>query len=230
MNLVGGHYAAHTLGTLKVKVKEGLGITNAEYGVLQSSVAIAKTFLPALGGILVDKFGTGLGSTLATSLIALGNILVAISTNLRSFKLMILGRVMYGLGSGSITIVQGTILSHWFRGRGLAITLGMEIAVSRLASFLSMATAMPIAEYTGFYGWAFWFAAFLCLCSTIVNVVYIMLLRYLRVEMGYERQEIARRKAFHPSVVLRFPIVYWWIIGLIFVLGSGWTTFLHINT
>ncbi|RKP09955.1 major facilitator superfamily domain-containing protein, partial [Thamnocephalis sphaerospora] len=199
-------------------------------GPPQSSVAIVNTILPVLGGFFVDTFGTGAGSVLATTLVAAGNILVAISTNMRSFPVMVIGRVLYGLGSGSITVVQGAILSHWFRGRGLAITLGLEVAVSRLASFLSMATVMPIAIHTGFYGWAFWFTAFLCVLSCVVNAGYVLLLRYLRVELGLERRVLARKKAFHPSAILRFPMVYWWIVGVTFTLGSAWTTFLHLNT
>jgi MFS family permease len=89
-----------------------------------------------LAGLFIDKFGTQIGSVLATSLAALGYTLAATATSLASFPLMIIGYVLYGLGSGSITVVQGTILSHWFRGKGLAIVMGLEVATSRLVSNL----------------------------------------------------------------------------------------------
>jgi MFS family permease len=69
---------------------------------------------------------------LATSLIAIGNILVALSTNLRSFIVMVIGRILYGIGSGTIVTIQVAILSHWFKGKGLAIVVGIQIAMSRL--------------------------------------------------------------------------------------------------
>ncbi|RKP23751.1 hypothetical protein SYNPS1DRAFT_24174 [Syncephalis pseudoplumigaleata] len=137
-------------GTLKGQVKKELRISNSQYGVLQSSVAIVNTVLPLLAGLFVDTFGTQVGSILATSLIAAGYVLAATSTSLASFPLMVVGYVMYGLGSGSITVVQGAIRSHWFRGKGLAIAMGLE------ASYLSMATVVLISQWTGFYGWAFW--------------------------------------------------------------------------
>lgn len=125
------------MGTLKAIVKEDLGISNAQYGVLQSSVSVVNTILPILGGLFVDVFGTSLGSVLATTFIAGGNILVALSVSVKSFPIMVVGRVLYGLGSGSIVIVQGTILTHWFKGGGLSWAMGLQIAVSRLVGLLT---------------------------------------------------------------------------------------------
>nr|CAG8517109.1 13088_t:CDS:10 [Entrophospora candida] len=153
---VGSHYAAHTLGALKSTIKKELGITNSEYGIIQSSVSLVNTILPFLGGVFIDTFGTSLGSILATFLIAAGNILVALSTHLISFHVMVLGRIMYGIGSGTIVTIQTAILSHWFKGKGLAIAVGVQIAAARLSSFLANLTVIPITRVTGFYGYAFW--------------------------------------------------------------------------
>ncbi|CAJ0837167.1 8853_t:CDS:2, partial [Entrophospora sp. SA101] len=152
----GSHYAAHTLGALKSTIKKELGITNSEYGIIQSSVSLVNTILPFLGGVFIDTFGTSLGSILATSLIAAGNILVALSTHLISFHVMVLGRIMYGIGSGTIVTIQTAILSHWFKGKGLAIAVGVQIAAARLSAFLANLTVIPITRVTGFYGYAFW--------------------------------------------------------------------------
>ncbi|CAH1767964.1 1003_t:CDS:2, partial [Entrophospora sp. SA101] len=146
---LGSHYAGHALDALKAVIKTELGISNSQYGVVQSSVTLVNTILPILGGVFIDIFGTLVGSVLATSLIAIGNILVALSTDLKSFAVMVIGRILYGLGSGPIVIVQVAILSNWFRGKGLAIAVGIQIAVSRLSSFLANLTVIPIAKVTG---------------------------------------------------------------------------------
>ncbi|RUS13171.1 major facilitator superfamily domain-containing protein, partial [Jimgerdemannia flammicorona] len=221
----GSHYAAHTLGALKSTLKKELDITNSQYGVLQSSVSLVNTILPVLGGVFIDAFGSARGSILSTSLIVLGNVLVAVSTSTVSFPTMIVGRVLYGVGSGTIVIVQETILGNWFAGRSLAVVIGLQIASSRLvrgflkglgndrASFLANLTVVPIANWTGFYGWAFWvspssrsvdlypplkifiypsppplppapqFSALLCLFSLLVNLCYFLLLRHLHREV-----------------------------------------------
>jgi MFS family permease len=93
---------------------------------------LVNTILPILGGVFIDIFGTSIGSILATSLIAIGNIFVALSTNLRSFVVMVIGRFLYGIGSGTIVTIQMAILSHWFKGKGLAIVIGIQVAASRM--------------------------------------------------------------------------------------------------
>ncbi|CAB4436284.1 unnamed protein product [Rhizophagus irregularis] len=228
---VGSHYAAHTLGALKSIVKKELGISNSQYGVLQSSVSLVNTILPILGGVFIDIFGTSIGSILATSLIAIGSVFVAISTNLRSFVVMVIGRFLYGIGSGTIVTVQMAILSHWFKGKGLAIVVGIQVAASRMSSFLGNLTVVPIWERTGFYGWAFWFSAFLCIVSLIINITYILLMRILHDKLSQqEMMKIKQKKHFSPKKVLVFPTIYWIFVLLEILLGSAWTSFLHIHT
>ncbi|KAJ1977827.1 hypothetical protein H4R33_006134, partial [Dimargaris cristalligena] len=129
---VGGHYSAHTLSALKATVKKDFGISNTQYGLLQSAVSLVNTVLPVLGGLFIDAFGTSSGSILATSFILIGTSVVAMSTHYQSFPIMVVGRLLYGLGSGTIVTIQETILSHWFTGKGLAMTIALQIATARL--------------------------------------------------------------------------------------------------
>ncbi|KAJ9057727.1 hypothetical protein DSO57_1019944 [Entomophthora muscae] len=226
----GSHYAALTLGSLKNTIKKEMGISNTQYGVLQSSVSLVNTILPLIGGIFVDCFGTTRGSLVATTFILLGTVLVALSTNLVSFPLMVLGRALYGIGSGTIVIVQETIISQWFTGKGLTITLGINLAVSRLASFLGMATIIPISEYSGFYGNALWFSAFLCLVSFIMNLVYYTMVLIADQQLSPEDLVILRsKKQLNLSFVTRLPGQFWLLMLLAFFMMGGWNTFLHIN-
>ena len=69
---------------------------------------------------------------------------------------MVIGRILYGIGSGTVVIVQETILSQWFKGRSLAAVVALMLTVSRLASFCAQATVVPIANWTGWYGYGLW--------------------------------------------------------------------------
>ncbi|KAJ1905200.1 hypothetical protein IWQ60_012329 [Tieghemiomyces parasiticus] len=228
---VGAHYAAHTLGALKATVKKDFGISNTQYGLLQSAVSLVNTLLPVLGGLFIDSFGTSAGSILATSFILLGTTIVSVSTHYQSFATMVVGRLLYGLGSGTIVTIQETILSHWFTGKGLAMTIALQIATARLSSFLSMGTTVPIAEATGFYGYAFWASAFICLCSWTINLVYVSLMQRLNQHMSAsELAKLKRKNTFRLRHIFIFPAAYWLIMLQSFVLGSGWTTFLHISS
>jgi MFS family permease len=46
--------------------------------------------------------------------------------------MMVAGRILYGIGSGTVVIVQETILSQWFSGRSLAAVVALMLTVSRL--------------------------------------------------------------------------------------------------
>ena len=98
-------------------------------------MSIVNTVLPVLGGLFIDAFGTATGSFVTTLLITSGNVLVAYSTHNRSLMTMILGRVLYGIGSGTVVIVQETILSHWFSGRSLAGVVSLMLTTSRLVTY-----------------------------------------------------------------------------------------------
>ena len=73
-----------------------MGISNTQYGILQSCVSIVNTVLPILGGIFIDRFGTSTGSLIATSFITVGSTCVALSTHLNSLPVMFFGRLLFG--------------------------------------------------------------------------------------------------------------------------------------
>ncbi|KAJ1993795.1 hypothetical protein GGI26_002585 [Coemansia sp. RSA 1358] len=208
-----------------------LDITNTQYGALQSTVSAVNTILPILGGLFIDAFGTTSGSLIATSLIMLGNLIISISTHTRSFSTMVVGRILYGLGSGTITVVQETILGSWFKGKGLAITIAIQITTSRIASFLSMGTAIPVADRFGFYGAAFWANFVVCAISFGINLIYMVAMR--RIHSNAPQQMLNRLRSkhkFNPRLVLFLFGIYWLIIVESFTLGGGWNSFLHINS
>ncbi|CEP14934.1 hypothetical protein [Parasitella parasitica] len=211
---MGSHFAAHTLGAMKSTIKKEFDISNSQYGVLQSSVSIVNTVLPLIGGIFIDAFGTIPGSILTTILIASGNILVAASTSTADLSMMIFGRILYGIGSGTVVIVQETILSQWFQGRSLAAVIALMMTVSRLSSFLAQATVVPIAKWSGWYGYGFWNV------STLAD----------QKNCQVQRNVIKRKKSFSWSKLMFLPHSYWLIASMEFLLGGAWGCFLHINS
>ncbi|KAJ3362824.1 Major facilitator super domain-containing protein 1 [Allomyces javanicus] len=242
----GSHYSAHVLSALKSTLKADLGINNAQYGVLQAAVSLVNTIVPAIGGRFIDVFGVSNGSIVSCTLIMTGGLLVALSAHWQSFAVMVLGRLLYGLGSMTIITVQHTILAHWFRGSALAIVVGVQIATSRLASFLSMLVTVPIKNATGWYGYSIWTAFGLCLVSWLVDVVYVLGMRRFRDETRaqnsagaaggdagiYDDEELAalkRKNQFRLDTVYTFPPAFWVVAWLSFAMGSTWTSFLHIS-
>lgn len=150
--------------------------------------------------------------------------------------------------------VQEAILAHWFKGRWLAITLGIQIAASRLSSFLATGTVVPIAESTGFYGnggnlsffsqkmtnsqrnkqmIAFWVSTAICGFSWIMNIIYVLMLRHLGENKSKDleaiEKKLSKKSEFKLSAVYSFPNLFWLIAFLSFAFGGCWGPFLHIS-
>ncbi|RKP12918.1 major facilitator superfamily domain-containing protein [Piptocephalis cylindrospora] len=220
----GSHFSTNALNALKSTIKADMGIDNTQYGVISSSVSLINTILPFLGGVWMDRFGTGWGALLSTGLIVIGNAFSAMAAHLDSYAWMVVSRVIFGLGSGCVVVAQETILSKWFRGKGLAITIGLQITVSRLFNFLAHGTAIPIKNNTGFYGNPFWVACGISAASWLFTIIYLILLKYTG---GWE---MGKKSHFSLDKVTRIPLAFWILPLNIFFLGGVWTPFLGIAT
>eukprot|EP00732_Lithocolla_globosa_P002490 Lithocolla_globosa_v1_NODE_1650_length_2420_cov_9.449471.p1 type:complete len:520 gc:universal NODE_1650_length_2420_cov_9.449471:516-2075(+) len=228
---VGSHYAAHMLSALKTTIKDDLGISNAQFGLLQGASALVNTVIPLFGGVFLDTFGTGYGSIVASSLIVVGEVFVALSANMSSFSMMVVGRLIYGMGSGTIVIVQESILAHWFYKREYAFVIGLQIAISRLSGFLATGTVVPIAEATGHYANAFWFSAGICFLSWLLNLFYVALLHHLGEHQTMEklRAKLRNKKVVELGHLSRFNSQLWNIVFISFAFGLCWAPFMHIS-
>lgn len=80
---------------------------------------------------------------------------------------------MCSVGAGSIVTVQESILAYWYEGKGLSVAVGIQIGLSRAASFLANGTVQEIADHTGWYGYAFWVSSAMCFFSWLVTVYYV---------------------------------------------------------
>lgn len=73
-----------------------LGITYTQYSLLQAAVSLVNTIVPLFGGQFIDVFGTGWGSIVSSTLIMIGDMIVAFSTGIASYPVMVVGRLIYG--------------------------------------------------------------------------------------------------------------------------------------
>jgi MFS family permease len=213
-------------------------------------VSIINTIFPIAGGIFVDMFGSVWGTLAINVVVIIGSLLTAISAKYQSFGLMVAGRVIFGIGSGLIVTMQESILSKWFRTQNLSIAIGLQLSISRLATFLGTLVANPIAERTGDWVWAFWLSFIICCFSILMNLIYAFIVKHLRSKsiadnknkiaaaaggggLTLSKEEIKktkRRKAFHWGSVLMFPIFYWHILLIEFIFAAVWSSFQTIST
>jgi nitrate/nitrite transporter NarK len=109
------------------------------------------------GGIILDKMGVRFTGKMATIIMVIGTAIKywAISTHsldghtILGWKAQVmvagLGFATFGVGVEVAGITVSKIIVKWFKGKELALAMGLEMATARLGTTLAMATSIPIA-------------------------------------------------------------------------------------
>ncbi|KAM9124715.1 lysosomal dipeptide transporter MFSD1-like isoform 3-T3 [Pangshura tecta] len=144
---------------------EGLGMTPAQYNLLYAIYAWTNALVVILAGFLIDKLGNHVGVFLFSFLTVLGSSIFALGSHFKGTQyllpLMLMGRLLFGSGNGSLTIVQNRITAFWFKGKELALAFGLTLSFSRLGSVLNFFFTQQFETHFGIQ-WTLWGASSGC--------------------------------------------------------------------
>jgi MFS family permease len=168
---------------LKDYMEDGNADFELAFNLLYTVYSFPNVILPFFGGSLVDKFGSALCLTFFASLCAAGQFMFAIGASYKSWKIMLLGRTIYGFGGESICVAYSTLLSEWFAGKELALSFGIALAIARLGSVLNDLIS-PVVANSFSTPWALWVGVAL----NVLSVVVALYIRYLDSRYSTARQ------------------------------------------
>ena len=154
-----GYYLTDVMAPLKPMLEKELLWNSADYGFFTSAYGWFNVFLLMLifGGIILDKMGVRFTGKMATIIMVVGTAIKywAISTHsldghtILGWKAQVmlagLGFATFGVGVEVAGITVSKIIVKWFKGKELALAMGLEMATARLGTTLAMATSIPIA-------------------------------------------------------------------------------------
>jgi MFS family permease len=159
-----GYYLTDVMAPLKGMLEEQLRWSSSQYGFFTSAYGWFNVFLLMLiiGGIILDKVGirfTGLG---AAAIMVIGTAVKywAISTDALDGKMWhvigfdmpaqvvvaALGFATFGVGVEVAGITVSKVIVKWFKGKELALAMGLEMATARFGTGLALMTSLPIAR------------------------------------------------------------------------------------
>lgn len=158
-----GYYLTDVMAPLKPMLEKELLWNSAEYGFFTSAYGWFNVFLLMLilGGIILDKMGVRFTGKMATIIMVIGTAIKywAISThsldtvNILGMKgqvvIAALGFALFGVGVEVAGITVSKIIVKWFKGKELALAMGLEMATARLGTALALSTSVPIAVAFG---------------------------------------------------------------------------------
>lgn len=77
-----------------------------------------------------------------------------------------------GFGSTILESTQNKLYAHWFSGSSLGFVIGLDIAWNRVLGIVVRATAVPMSEINGWWGWALWIPCVLCVANLVAVILY----------------------------------------------------------
>jgi len=125
------NYLFDCIGPLAKLLSAQLGFSNADIGLLQAVCSLPNLVMVLIGGIIIDRIGGRKAAVIFASLCLAGAALTALSPRL---GVMLSGRLLYGLGSGSLSVAVSTVIAKWFRGVRLSFVFGVSLTIARLGS------------------------------------------------------------------------------------------------
>lgn len=213
---VGNYFAYDSIGAIGPLLIEGMGVGRQAVGALYGAYSVGALVVLPVAGFLIDRYGTRAMSLVFSALIVAGAVLVAAAP---TFRLMIIGRGIFGIGAESLIVCQSAILAKWFKGKELALAFGLSLTLMRLGTLFSFNTEAWFAEkFSGLTvagvelaGWqvALWVATILCALSLACNVVYVWLERRAGGKVQLAEGPAGDKIVF--SDFKRFNASYWYI-------------------
>ncbi len=167
--IFGVYYAYDALSPIADFIMKGISISRAQYGLLFSFYYVPNIVMVLVGGILLDRIGIRKAGTLFAALCAAGVFLTAAT---KIFPVMLLGRLLYGLGAESLIITQNKVLAKWFKSKEMALAFGLNLMVARLGTFAALNSAARIQEWSGSWRLAIWVSAVLMFVCFAVFFIY----------------------------------------------------------
>ena len=159
-----GYYLTDVMAPLKGLLEGQLHWNSSEFGFFTSAYGWFNVFLLMLivGGIILDKMGVRFTGLMSAAIMVAGTALKywAISTHMldghtwhiffwdANAQVMMagIGFAIFGVGVETAGITVSKIIVKWFKGKELALAMGLEMATARLGTALALSTSVPIAK------------------------------------------------------------------------------------
>lgn len=186
---------------------------------MEASEDFMKMTLILVSGLVTDRIGGASAMLWGNAIFSVGAILIAAATTVRSYKFMIFGIIVQAFGDIATQVAQYKVFSSWFApSDGFASTLGFELGIGKIGSFVGKATANVIAKKTGDFSWVYWTAVFMNIFTNVVTLVFWFFTKWCNktysgmVDPATGEKLTENNKKFEFGKMLRLPWTFWSVV------------------
>jgi MFS family permease len=187
-----GYFMADVMAPLKPMLEQHLHWTSTQYGFFTSAYGWFNVFLFMLliGGIILDKMGVRFTGLMSTGLMVAGAVLKYFAiTHTFDPKLLLqnvpiiggmplqvylagIGYAIFGVGVEVAGITTTKLIVKWFKGKEMALAMGLQLAMARMGTALALMISAPIATHFKSVGAPVLLAVVLLIIGFISYMVY----------------------------------------------------------
>ncbi len=204
-------FSLQVIPPLMTSIVAEFGVSNAEAGLLMSFVLIPGVILSIPVSIVLDKYGVKATGGVALLLIVVSSLLTAVASD---FTMLLVARLILGVGGALIMIVTPTIIPQWFPREELGRAMGIYTIGMPLGTVIAFPVAGQLAVSLGWRS-AFYVSLGLAVAATIAY--------FLLVKNGPLYRQSGGFSGFSA-----FKNVDVWKIGLVWLFFNG--AMLSFNT
>ena len=237
LSMFGAYYFNYAVSSVKPILETAIGWNSSDFGLYTGSYALFNVFFLMLifSGIILDKLGiriTGLG---ATVLMVIGTAInfwamtsippehvvnVPLYGTLKSQVLLSsLGFGIFGVGSEATGITISKAIVKWFKGKEMALAMGLQMSIARLGTALALAISLPLAIHFTYRAPVI-LAFVLMLLGVIAFIAYVVL--DIKLDKSEAHIEVEEEEPFRlRDIVMIISNKAFWYIAILCVLFYG---------
>lgn len=226
-----GYFLTDVMSPLKPMLEEELAWTSTDFGFFTSAYGWFNVFFLMLifGGMILDKMGVRFTGMMSCILMLVGCAIkyaavagyIGTEGEILGFKsqvaLAAFGYAIFGMGVEIAGITVSKVIVKWFKGKELALAMGLEMATARIGTMLAMAVTVPFAKYFHSVSAPVLLCLIMLCIGTISYMVYIVMDKKLEASMEGEEEENEEPFRF-SDVFLIIKNKGFWLIALLCVL------------
>jgi len=234
-----GYMFVDVMSPLQSLIEQERGWSPSVFGTYAAGEYILNVFgFLIIAGIILDKCGIRFTGELSASMMFVGACLkfyaisdAFIGTSLESWlnswwtsmpasaKLAALGFMIFGCGCEMAGTTVSKAIAKWFKGKEMALAMGLEMAIARVGVFAIFSISPLLAEKMGSVAAPVGFCTALLFIGLITFTVFSFMDKKLDVQLGADAEETASDEEFKVSDLKKILTSrIFWVVALLCVL------------
>lgn len=198
-----GYFLTDALSPLMTMLEEQMNWSSSEFGLFNSAYSWFNVylFLLVFGGIILDKMGVRFTGIVTCVLMLSGALIKYYAVEFISptdggtilgmrtqVFVACLGYAIFAVGTENCGITVSKVITKWFRGKELALAMGVQVAVARLGTAAALVFCPMIAKNFSMSAPLLFSAILLCI-GLIAYIVFCVLDKKYDSEVALEESD-----------------------------------------